>query len=136
MEINPKEEYKEEEEVLKYAEKIVLPYLKEEKKELPKDYNATIERLSAQLEQTEGASMEGKALFGVGIVVSSILIFIQLMEQFNYPSWMEILHPAIIFGEALIPFAVSFFLKNAKHATLMRLVGIIVLLTYLFTLFF
>ena len=135
MEINPEEEYKEEE-ALEYAEKTVLPYLKEEKQELPKDYNATIERLSAQLEQTEGSTMEGKALFGVGIVVGAILIFIQLMEQLSYPGWMEMLHPVIIFTEALIPFAVSFFLKNAKHATLMRLIGIIVLLTYLFTLFF
>jgi len=135
MEINPEEEYKEEE-ALEYAEKTALPYLKEEKQELPKDYNATIERLSAQLEQTEGSSMEGKALFGVGIIIGSILIFIQLMEQFSYPFWMEILHPVIIFAEALIPFAVSFFLKSPKHATLMRLIGIIVLLIYLFTLFF
>ena len=134
MEEKPEEENIEAE-ALEFESEISLPYLKEEKQELPKDYDATMERLAAKLEQNEERTTEGKALFGTGLAIGFILMFVQILEILGYPHWMDSLYHILIFGEASIPFAVSFFLKNQKHATLMRLIGIIVLLVYLFTLF-
>ena len=111
-----------------------LPYLKEDLKNLPKDYNATVERLKTQLEQEEPISTEGNALFGLALTVSFTLLFVQVMDLLAYPRWMELLHDIVIFVEASIPFVVSFFLKNRKYATLTRLIGIIVLVTYILTL--
>lgn len=111
-----------------------LPYFREESQELPKDYNATVERLKTQLEQNEPISTEGKALFGVALTVSFTLLFVQIMAFLNYPRWMELLLDIVIFVEASIPFVVSFFLKNRKYATLSRFIGIIVLVTYILTL--
>jgi hypothetical protein len=111
-----------------------LPYFQEPPEELPKDYNETIERLKTQLEQSEPTSTEGKALFGIALTVSFVLLFVHVMDLLAYPRWMEFLHDIVIFAEASIPFVVSFFLKNPKYATLIRLIGIIVLVTYLLTL--
>jgi hypothetical protein len=111
-----------------------LPYFQETPKELPKDYNETIERLKTQLEQNEPTSTEGKALFGIALTVSFTLLFVHIMDLLAYPKWMELLHDIVIFAEASIPFIVSFFLKNPKYATLIRLIGIIVLVTYILTL--
>ncbi len=134
MEEQPEEENIEEE-ALELEAELSLPYLKEAKQELPKDYDATMERLAAKLEQNEESTTEGKALFGTGLAIGFILMFAQVLELLGYPKWMDSLYHILIFGEACLPFAVSFFLKNPKHATLMRLVGLIVLLVYLFTLF-
>lgn len=113
-----------------------LPFLQEGlAQQLPKDYNKTIERLSAQLEQNNPNNVEGKTLFATALVISFILMFVQIMELLAYPKWMEWVHPFLIFVEAAIPFVVSFFLKQPKYATLLRLIGIIVLVVYLFTLF-
>lgn len=111
-----------------------LPYFQEPPKELPKDYDATIERLKTQLEQSEPIGTEGKVLFGVALTISFVLLFVHIMELLAYPKWMEFLHNIVIFAEASIPFVVSFFLKNPKYATLIRLIGIIVLVTYLLSL--
>jgi len=115
---------------------VELPYYKEDKIALPKDYDATIERITNKYEQKAPLSDEGKALFSVGIAVGAVLLFVQVLELFNYPQWLDWLHHIVIFGEALIPFAVSFFLKKPKHATIMRLLGIVVMLVYLYALFF
>ena len=111
-----------------------LPYFQEDSKDLPKDYNATVERLKTQLEQSEPTSTEGKVLFGIALTISFVLLFVHLMDLLAYPKWMELLHDIVIFVEASIPFVVSFFLKNRKYATLTRLIGVIVLITYLLTL--
>jgi hypothetical protein len=111
-----------------------LPYFQEDSKEMPKDYNATVERLKTQLEQSEPTSTEGTVLFGVALTISFVLLFVHVMDLLAYPRWMELLHDIVIFAEASIPFVVSFFLKNRKYATLTRLIGIIVLVTYLLTL--
>ena len=111
-----------------------LPYLQEDSKELPKDYNATVERLKTQLEQTQPIGTEGKALFGAAMTISFALLFVQMMDFLAYPRWMELLHDIVIFAEASIPFVVSFFLKNRKYATLTRLIGVIVLVIYILTL--
>ena len=132
MENNPEEQHTPNE-IVKDAHR-ELPYFKGTSKELPKDYDATIERLKIQLEQSEPSSTEGKALFGIALAISFILLFVHLMELLAYPKWMELLHDIIIFAEAAIPFIISFFLKNPKYATLIRLIGIIVLVTYLLTL--
>lgn len=111
-----------------------LPYLQEDRTELPSDYNATVERLKAQLEQSEPSSTEGKALFGLALMVSFALLFVQVMDFLAYPKWMELLYDIVIFAEASIPFVVSFFLKNRKYATLIRLIGVVVLITYILAL--
>lgn len=111
-----------------------LPYFQESPKEIPKDYDATVERLKTQLEQSEPTSTEGKALFGIALTISFVLLFVHTMELLAYPKWMEIFHNIVIFAEASVPFIVSFFLKNPKYATLIRLLGIIVLVTYVLTL--
>jgi hypothetical protein len=111
-----------------------LPYFQEAPEEVPKDYDATIERLKTQLEQSEPTTTEGKALFGIALIVSFTLLFVHIMDLLAYPRWMELLHDIVIFAEASIPFVVSFFLKNPKYATLIRLIGIIVLVTYFLTL--
>lgn len=111
-----------------------LPYFQEDLKDLPKDYNAAVERLKTQLEQSEPTSTEGKVLFGIALTISFVLLFVHLMDLLAYPRWMELLHDIVIFVEASIPFVVSFFLKNRKYATLTRLIGVIVLVTYLLTL--
>lgn len=111
-----------------------LPYLQEELPKLSSDYNATVERLKAQLEQEEPSTTEGKALFGLALTVSFTLLFVQVMDFLAYPRWMELLYDIVIFAEASIPFVVSFFLKNRKYATLTRLIGVIVLVTYILTL--
>lgn len=113
-----------------------LPYLKEEKTEIPKDYDVTIQKLTAQLEQAEPDTKEGKGLFIMAFALSVILLGVQVIELLGYPKWLDWLHHLLIFTEATIPFATSFFLKNNKFATLMRLIGIIVILVYLFTLYF
>ena len=133
MEKNPElEKFKE---VPSEKNENALPYLKEEKTEIPKDYNATIERLTAQLEQSEPDTKESRGLFFVGIALSAVLLGVQLIELLGYPKWLDWLHHVLIFGEAMIPFGISFFLKNNKFATFMRLIGIIVILSYLFVLF-
>lgn len=110
-----------------------LPYLQEESNEVPKDYNATIERLKNQLDQSEPTGTEGHVLFGVAMTISFVVLFIHIMELLAYPKWMELLHDIVIFAEVSIPFIVSFFLKNPKYATLIRLIGIIVLASYILT---
>jgi hypothetical protein len=117
------------------ADEQKLPYLQEEKQDLPKDYDVTMKKLISRLDHTEATTTEGYTLFAVSLLICFILVFIQFMEIQNYPAWMEWLHPIVIFAEALIPFAVSFFLKNPLHATVLRFVGILVLSFYLFTLF-
>ncbi|BDS09536.1 hypothetical protein [Aureispira anguillae] len=134
MKKNPEQE-KHEEEATEYESSMQLPYLNEKQPKLPEDYNATIQRLTAQLDQTSPTTTEGKTLFGTALAISFILIFVQIMEFLGYPKWMDWIHHILIFLEACIPFTVSFFLKNPKHATLIRLIGIIVLVIYLFTLF-
>jgi len=111
-----------------------LPYLQQAPKEIPKDYDATINRLKIQLEQNEPTSTEGKALFGIALMISFVLLFVHIMDLLAYPKWMELFHDIVIFAEASIPFVVSFFLKKPKYATLIRLIGVIVLVTYLLTL--
>jgi len=111
-----------------------LPYFQKDSKELPKDYKATIQRLKTQLEQNEPNSTEGNILFGIALTISFVLLFVQVMDLLAYPRWMELVHDIVIFAEASIPFVVSFFLKNRKYATLTRLIGVIVLVTYLLTL--
>lgn len=133
MEENPDFKTPKEEALEKDA--MPLPYYREEKHALPKDYDKTIERMAARLDQSEPSSSEGKALLGIGLALSSILMLVQAIELLGYPRWLDGVHHLLIFVEATIPFVVSFFLKNPKYATLMRLAGIIVLLTYLFTLF-
>lgn len=135
MEQQPELNHFSEEEEKNVEQESTLPYIKEEKIALPKDYDATINRLTAQLQQTEDTSKEGKALFGVGLVLSAVLMITYLIDVFGFPKWLDWLHHILIFAEASIPFVVSFFLKKNNYATLMRLIGIIVLLVYLVTLF-
>lgn len=111
-----------------------LPYFREDSKELPNDYKATIQRLKIQLEQSEPSSTEGNVLFGIALTISFVLLFVHIMDLLAYPRWMELVHDIVIFVEASIPFVVSFFLKNRKYATLTRLIGVVVLVTYLLTL--
>lgn len=139
MEKDPNfEPYQEEEKEKLLPPKIEnsLPYLQEEKIELPKDYIATLERLKSQLQQSEDSSSEGKALFFTGLVIAIILFFAYINNVLGLPKWLDWLHHLFIFAEASIPFALSFFLKKNKHATILRFIGIIVVLVYLFTLFF
>lgn len=134
MEKDPEQE-KFEAATVEQNEATQLPYFKQEEQQLPKDYDATIERLTVQLAQNTPTTTEGKTLFATALAISFILLFVQLMEFMSYPKWMEFLHYIFIFVEASIPFIVSFFLKNPKQATLTRLIGVIVLVVYLFTLF-
>lgn len=134
MKKNPEQEQQPEEIIFPKTVSKELPYFQEAPKELPKDYDKTIERLKTQLEQSEPTTTEGKALFGIALVVSFTLLFVHIMDLLAYPRWMELLHDIVIFAEAASPFVVSFFLKNPRYATLIRLIGIIVLVTYLLTL--
>lgn len=134
MEKDPEQE-KFEEATIEQETTSKLPYLKEKEQQLPKDYDATIERLTAQLAQNTPTTKEGKTLFITTLIISFILLFVQALELLGYPQWMDLMYRVLIFVEASIPFTVSFCLKNPKHAILIRLIGIIVLVVYLFTLF-
>ncbi|MFT5647509.1 MAG: hypothetical protein ACI976_002201 [Aureispira sp.] len=134
MEKNSEQQQELEKIIFPEKKSLELPYFQEDSKDLPKDYNATVERLKTQLEQSEPTSTEGNVLFGIALTISFVLLFVHLMDFLAYPRWMELLHDIVIFVEASIPFVVSFFLKNRKYATLTRLIGVIVLVTYLLTL--
>ncbi len=101
---------------------------------LPELNKETEKILLSELEKTPEKN-QSNALFLSGILLVITMMFVWIMEYFNYPEWMELLHPIIIFTEALIPFTLSFFLRNPRQSTILRIAGIIVLFTYLFALF-
>ena len=70
--------------------------------------------LLSELEKTPEKN-QSNALFLSGILLVITMMFVWIMEYFNYPDWMELLHPIIIFTEALIPFTLSFFLRNPRN---------------------
>jgi hypothetical protein len=104
------------------------------KDNFPKMKKDPVELLLSELEK-DPENKQSKAIFVSGILIVIAMMFVRLMEYFNYPGWMEFLHPIIIFTEALIPFSLSFFLSNPRQSTILRVAGIIVLFTYLFALF-
>jgi len=118
----------------KEVEEEKLPYLKEDSP-LPKDYEETIERLSAKLEN-EASPPQQTTLLIIACTLVAVLGFTQLAEWAAYPDWMVVVLKILVFAEATIPFAVSFFLNNTKYATLLRIVGIILMLLYLYNLFY
>ncbi len=102
---------------------------------LPKDYDATIERLSLKLSQENTDSNEQKAIIGVGLMIAFLLLFTQITEALGYPFWMVMILKCSVFAESAIPLFLSFFVKNTKLATLLRTIGLIVFISYLYTLF-
>ncbi len=76
-----------------------------------------------------------RALWYFGLGIGAILLFAQLVDLLNFPDWTVWLYRLILLLEAALPLAVSFFLKNSKKATLLRGLGILVMVLYLITLF-
>ncbi len=99
------------------------------------EYNAALKRVAQALEGQQPSTETEKALYVVGLSLSLILFTAQLIEWLSYPYWLELLYSFFIFAEATLPLAVSFFLKNKQQATILRVVGTIILLIYALSLF-
>ncbi|MFK7796924.1 MAG: hypothetical protein AB8E82_05685 [Aureispira sp.] len=99
----------------------------------PKNYEQAVERVTQALEQERPTGILEKLLFGIGLIICVILVIPLLLEFFSYPSWLEVVYDFSIFVEASLPLIVSFFLKNKQQATILRIGGTIVLLTYILT---
>lgn len=76
-----------------------------------------------------------RALWYLGLTIGIILLLAQLIDLLQYPNWSVWLYRLVLFAEAALPLAVSFFLKDHKKATLLRCLGIVVLVLYIVTLF-
>lgn len=96
-----------------------------------KNHDRAVERVAQALEQESSTNNLEKLLFGIGWMICVILVIPLLLEWFSYPSWLEVIYDFSIFAEASLPLIVSFFLKNKKQATILRIGGTTVLLMYL-----
>lgn len=96
----------------------------------PKNYEQAIERVTQVLEQERPTGILEKLLFGIGLIICIVLVIPLLLELFSYPSWLEVIYDFSIFVEAALPLIVSFFLKNKRQATILRIGGTIILLMY------
>jgi hypothetical protein len=96
----------------------------------PKNYEQAVERVTQALEQEGPTSNLEKLLFGIGCSICIILVIPLLLDVLSYPSWLEVIYDFSIFVEASLPLIVSFFLKNKRQATILRIGGTIILLMY------
>lgn len=99
----------------------------------PQAYDDALERVTQALEQTQPSTPIEKVLWGFGLSLSFILFIPLLLEWLSYPYWLELFYDLSIFVEAALPLCVSFFLKNKQQATILRVIGTIVLLMYILT---
>lgn len=76
-----------------------------------------------------------RGLWYLGVSLGGILLLAQLIDLLAFPDWSVWLYRLVLLLEAALPLAVSFFLKDPKKATLLRGLGIVVLILYLITLF-
>lgn len=103
--------------------------------ELPKDYQAAVERLSKQLDQTGIDATQQLAVVVTSSIVGLTLLVAQLLQWLGYPTWLEAIYKLLVLAEALIPLGLSFFIQRPSTMILVRLLGISVLIVYLFSLF-
>lgn len=76
-----------------------------------------------------------RALWYLGLTIGVILLLAQLIDLLQYPDWSIWFYRLVLFVEAALPLAVSFFLKDHKKVILLRSLGILVLVLYVITLF-
>lgn len=69
----------------------------------------------------------------IGFFLSTHLLLRFITDFIGYYWVVDILLKTFVLVEASLPLAVSFFLNNTKLATRLRLMGIIVLIGYIFT---
>lgn len=104
------------------TEESVESLLVKEKKSNSQEQRVLEEKLSTQ-----------KLLTFLGFFLSLHFSIHFITDFLDYHPILDFISKGLVLVEASLPLAVSFFLNHPKRATLLRLIGIIVLIGYIFT---
>ncbi len=102
-------------------------------RKVPENYEAIIEELQYKLDTGRSQQSQQKLLFLIGGVLAATLLINLIANWTVYSTIAVILLKILSLLEASLPLAVSFFLKNPKHALMLRVLGIFLLVSYIFT---
>lgn len=114
-------------------------YQAEEKQTFPQSrkisekHEAIIEELQYKLDTGRSQQSQQKLLLLIGGVLAATLLINLISDWTAYTAITVILLKILSLLEASLPLAVSFFLKNPKHALILRVLGIFLLVSYIFT---
>lgn len=114
-------------------------YQAEEKQTFPpsrkisEKHEAIIEELQYKLDTGRSQQSQQKLLLLIGGVLAATLLINLIADWTAYTAITVILLKILSLLEASLPLAVSFFLKNPKHALILRVLGIFLLVSYIFT---
>lgn len=114
-------------------------YQAEEKQTFPQSrkisekHEAIIEELQYKLDTGRSQQSQQKLLLLIGGVLAATLLINLIADWTAYTAITVILLKILSLLEASLPLAVSFFLKNPKHALILRVLGIFLLVSYIFT---